>query len=59
MSPRWSSVAALVVYDLGTGRTVDIAPNADGAFCRGGVLWWSTTTADEEITWHSIDLRTV
>ncbi len=51
--------AALVVYDLATGRTIDIAPDADGAFARGGMLWWSTATADEDITWHTIDLRTI
>ena len=50
--------AALVVYDIATGRTVDVDPAADGAFTRGGMLWWSTATEDEEITWHAIDLRT-
>ncbi|MDY7083885.1 MAG: hypothetical protein SYR96_02140 [Actinomycetota bacterium] len=54
-----TGAAALVVHDIVTGRTVDIAANADGAFTRGGMLWWSTTTGDEEITWHSLDLRTV
>jgi hypothetical protein len=54
-----TGTAALTVYDLATGRTVDVSPGADGAFCRGGVLWWSTTTGDEEITWHTLDLRTV
>ncbi|MBL7261746.1 hypothetical protein JKJ07_46470 [Actinoplanes sp. LDG1-01] len=54
-----TGAAALVVYDIATGRTVDVAANADGAFSRGGMLWWSTTTGDEEITWHTLDLRTV
>nr|WP_221380968.1 hypothetical protein [Actinoplanes polyasparticus] len=54
-----TGAAALVVYDITTGRTVDVAPDADGAFARGGMLWWSTTTGDEEITWHTLDLRTV
>ncbi|MBM2623834.1 hypothetical protein JIG36_50930 [Actinoplanes sp. LDG1-06] len=54
-----TGAAALVVYDIATGGTIDIAPDADGAFARGGMLWWSTTTGDEEITWHSLDLRTV
>ncbi|MFF5076664.1 hypothetical protein ACFY36_06410 [Actinoplanes sp. NPDC000266] len=54
-----TGVAALVVYDVATGRTIDVAPNADGAFSRGGMLWWSTSTANDEITWHSLDLRTV
>ncbi|WP_250037239.1 hypothetical protein [Paractinoplanes maris] len=54
-----TGAAALVVYDIATGRTVDVASDADGAFSSGGLLWWSTATADEEITWHSLDLRTV
>ncbi|MBU2669197.1 hypothetical protein KOI35_37370 [Actinoplanes bogorensis] len=51
--------AGLVVYDIATSRTVDVATDADGAFTRNGMLWWSTTTGDEEITWHALDLRTV
>ncbi|WP_127503763.1 hypothetical protein [Actinoplanes solisilvae] len=54
-----TGASGLVVYDLATGRTVDIAPNVDGAFARGGLLWWSTTGDYEEITWHTLDLRTV
>ncbi|SNY48508.1 hypothetical protein [Paractinoplanes atraurantiacus] len=54
-----TGTAALVVYDVATGRTIDVAPAADGAFSRAGMLWWSTTTGSEEITWHSLDLRTV
>ncbi|MCO8277955.1 hypothetical protein M1L60_46025 [Actinoplanes sp. TRM 88003] len=54
-----TGAAALVVYDITTGRTVDIAPDADGAFARGGMLWWSTADEDEQITWHTLDLRTV
>ncbi|WP_250009962.1 hypothetical protein [Actinoplanes sp. M2I2] len=54
-----TGAAALIAYDIATGRTVDLAPDADGAFSRGGMLWWSTATADEEITWHTLDLRTV
>ncbi|GAB2602946.1 hypothetical protein Aab01nite_85150 [Paractinoplanes abujensis] len=54
-----TGAAALVVYDIATGRTVDIAPDADGAFARGGMLWWSTTKDDDDITWHTLDLRTV
>ena len=53
-----TGTAALVVYDIATGRTVDVAPASDGAFARGGMLWWSTSTEDEEITWHTVDLRT-
>ncbi|MGK5681695.1 hypothetical protein [Actinoplanes sp. URMC 104] len=54
-----TGAAALVVHDIATGRTVDVARDADGAFSRGGMLWWSTATDDEQITWHTLDLRTV
>jgi hypothetical protein len=30
----------------------------DGAFSRAGMLWWSTS-ADDIVVWHTIDLRTV
>ena len=49
---------SLLAYDLGTGRTVDISASVDGAFSRGGVLWWSTGDQDS-IVWHTVDLRTV
>ncbi len=49
---------ALLVHDIATGRTVDLSPAVDGAFSRGGVLWWSTGDLDS-IVWHTLDLRTV
>jgi hypothetical protein len=49
---------ALLVHDIATGRTVDLSPAVDGAFSRGGVLWWSTGDQDS-IVWHTLDLRTV
>jgi hypothetical protein len=48
----------LLVYDLATRRTVDVADRATAAVCRGGVLWWSTGDQDTTV-WHTIDLRTV
>jgi hypothetical protein len=48
----------LLVYDISTRRTVDLHPAVDGAFARGGVLWWSTGDQDS-IVWHTLDLRTV
>jgi hypothetical protein len=48
----------LLVYDVRTGGTVDISPSVSGAFCRGGVLWWSTGDQDNTV-WHTLDLRTV
>ena len=53
-----TGLAALIVHDIATGRTVDVAPATDGAFTRGGVLWWSTGDPDH-LVWHTIDLRTV
>lgn len=49
---------ALVIYDITTGRTIDVNVAVDGAFSRGGVLWWSTGDQDT-IVWHTLDLRTV
>jgi hypothetical protein len=52
-----TGTAALLVYDIATGRTVLVDPAADGAFTKGGMLWWSTGDQDT-ITWHTLDLRT-
>lgn len=49
---------ALLVFDIATGRTVDVDPAVDGAFTRGGMLWWSTGDQDS-LVWHTLDLRTV
>ena len=49
---------ALLVYDLKTDRTVQISVAVTGAFARGGVLWWSTGDQDN-LRWHTLDLRTV
>ena len=52
-----TGTAGLVVYDISTGRTVQIARAADGAYARNGVLWWSTGAPDDAV-WHTVDLRT-
>ncbi len=52
-----TGTAALIVYDVATERVVVVAPAVDGAFTRGGMLWWSTGD-QETTTWHTIDLRT-
>lgn len=52
-----TGAAALLVYDVATGRTVAVAPSVDGAFAAGGMLWWSTGA--DSIMWHTLDLRTV
>jgi hypothetical protein len=49
---------ALVVHDLTAKRTVELSAAVDGAFSRGGVLWWSTGDQDTTV-WHTLDLRTV
>lgn len=49
--------AALVIHDLSTSRTIDVAADASSVQTRDGILWWSTTT--ETPTWHSLDLRTL
>jgi hypothetical protein len=48
----------LLVYDIGTRRTVDVSAAVSAAFSRGGVLWWSTGDQDS-IVWHTVDLRTI
>jgi hypothetical protein len=48
----------LLIYDIATRRTVDVSPAVDGAFSRGGVLWWATGDQDS-LVWHTLDLRTV
>jgi hypothetical protein len=53
-----TGTARLLVYDIATKRTVDISADVNGAYCRGGILWWSTGDQDAVI-WHSIDLRTL
>jgi hypothetical protein len=53
-----TGTAGLLIYDLEADRTVDITAAADGAFSRGGVLWWATGDQDS-LVWHTVDLRTV
>ena len=49
---------ALVVHDLTSRTTVELSAAVDGAFSRDGVLWWATGDQDD-IRWHTLDLRTV
>jgi len=53
-----TGTSGLLVYDLKTGRTVDVGAVVSGVFARGGVLWWSTGDQDN-LRWHTLDLRTV
>jgi hypothetical protein len=47
-----------VVHDLTSRTTVELSAAVDGAFSRDGVLWWATGDQDD-IRWHTLDLRTV
>jgi hypothetical protein len=52
-----TGTASLLVYDIGTGRTVTVTAAAAGAFTGIGILWWSTGDPDN-LVWHTLDLRT-
>jgi hypothetical protein len=48
----------LTLYDITTHETKLIAVNADNVRSAGSVLWWSTTSEDG-VEWHAIDLTTL
>ncbi|MDQ7906372.1 hypothetical protein RB614_17805 [Phytohabitans sp. ZYX-F-186] len=48
----------LLVYDLKTRGLVRVAEAASRVSYRDGVLWWSTS-AGTNVTWHTLDLRSV
>ncbi|MET8153688.1 hypothetical protein ACIBSW_33425 [Actinoplanes sp. NPDC049668] len=50
--------AALLIFDIAAGRTVGVGAAVNGAFFRNGVLWWATGDQDN-LVWHTVDLRTV
>ncbi|MEV6345330.1 hypothetical protein [Actinoplanes sp. NPDC051851] len=49
-----TGTAALVLFDLRTGRTGTVDPAAGSVFTHDGMLWWQSAS-----TWHTLDLRTV
>lgn len=53
-----TGTVGLLIYDIAAGRTVELSPAATGASGRGGVVWWSTGDQDN-LVWHTVDLRTV
>ena len=53
----FSGNVRLMIYDIAGRRTVQISPDAANVGYRGGVLWWSTGTAEVFLR-HSLDLRT-
>ncbi|OLB75402.1 MAG: hypothetical protein AUI14_21130 [Actinobacteria bacterium 13_2_20CM_2_71_6] len=50
--------AQLVVYDLGSGRSVLVAPLVTNAYADATHLWWSTGD-NETLAWYGLDLRTL
>ncbi|WP_430781708.1 hypothetical protein [Actinoplanes sp. G11-F43] len=50
-----TGTAALLLHDLGTGDTVELAPDANDAQSRDGFVWWYGSDA----RWRVLDLRTV
>jgi hypothetical protein len=50
-----TGTAALVVYDIATGRTVLVTPQAGDVGTHDGMLWWST--GQNDLIWHTLDLR--
>ncbi|RZU53441.1 hypothetical protein EV385_5368 [Krasilnikovia cinnamomea] len=53
-----TGTAKLLVYDIGTGQSVDVSAAAGRVATGEGVLWWATGD-DTGTVWHSLDLRTV
>jgi hypothetical protein len=53
-----TGTAGLLVHDITTGTTVEVAPAANDVQCRNGLLWWFSDDAGSS-RWHVLDLRTV
>jgi hypothetical protein len=53
-----SGTAGLLVYDIDTGDTVELATAANDTQSRNGLVWWYTSSAGAA-DWHVLDLRTV
>ena len=53
-----TGTAALLVHDIGTGNTVELAAAANDTRSRGGLVWWFAGSAGAA-RWHVLDLRTV
>jgi hypothetical protein len=48
----------LMLYDIKRRQSVTVADRVGMVLCRGGVLWWSTGE-NENVVWHTLDLRTL
>lgn len=53
-----TGTAGLLVYDIDTGDTVQVAAAANDTQSRGGLVWWYTSTGGAA-EWHVLDLRTI
>jgi hypothetical protein len=53
---RGDGGVGLSLYDVETGRTDLVTPQAANVQGRNGILWWSTG-AGSTLTWHAVDLR--
>jgi hypothetical protein len=55
---RGDGGVGLSLYDLETGKTELVTPQAANVQGRNGVLWWSTG-AGTTLIWHAVDLRQI
>jgi hypothetical protein len=53
-----TGTAGLLVYDIDTRNTVELAAAANDTQSRNGLVWWYTSSAGAS-EWHVLDLRTV
>jgi hypothetical protein len=53
-----TGTAGLLVYDIDSGETVELATAANDTQSRGGLIWWYTNSG-ASAQWHVLDLRTV
>jgi len=55
---RGDGGVGLSIYDVETGKTELVTPQAANVQGRNGVLWWSTG-AGTTLIWHAVDLRQI
>jgi hypothetical protein len=53
-----NGTAGLLVYDITTGTTFEVAAAANDVQCRNGLLWWFSSDAGSA-RWHVLDLRSM
>ncbi len=52
------TVSRLSLFDITTGRAIQVEGAATNAGARGDFVWWSTGD-NETLAWHALDLRTL